>query len=490
MEYEAVIGMEVHVQLLTKSKMFCSCSAETFGAEPNTLVCPVCLGMPGTLPVINRKAVEYTIMTGLALNCQIAEFAKFDRKNYFYPDLPKGYQISQYDLPLCFNGWLEVEADGQVRRIRIRRVHLEEDTAKLFHLGDYTLIDFNRAGVPLMEIVTEPDIRSPEEARQYLIKLRTILRYLGVSTADMEKGAMRCEANVSLRPKGSTELGTRVEIKNINSFRFVKQALEYEIERQKRLLEQGKKVEQITVGWDEEKGKTVIQRTKEYAHDYRYFPEPDLPPLVISREWVERIRASLPELPDARSERFQKQYGLSPAEARTLTADKEAADFFEASAALYPNPRKLVHWITGEIFRLLGETGATFDTLKFTPESLVKLINMVDKGTINQNTAKSVLREMFNTGEDPEAIVKSKGLALISDEASLAKVIEEVIRANPEALERYLGGKESTFGFFMGQVMKATGGRADPALASRLLREKLNQLKNPSGGKDGLKGED
>ncbi len=478
MEYEAVIGMEVHVQLLTKSKMFCSCSAEIFGAEPNTLVCPVCMGMPGTLPVINRKAVEYTLMTGLALNCQIAEFAKFDRKNYFYPDLPKGYQISQYDLPLCFNGWLEVETDGQVRRIRIRRVHLEEDTAKLFHLGDYTLIDFNRAGVPLMEIVTEPDIRSPEEARQYLIKLRNILRYLGVSTADMEKGAMRCEANVSLRPKGSTELGTRVEIKNINSFRFVKQALEYEIERQKRLLEQGKKVEQITVGWDEEKGRTVIQRTKEYAHDYRYFPEPDLPPLVINREWVEEIKASLPELPDARSERFQRQYGLSPAEARTLTADKEAADFFEASVSLYPNPRKLVPWITGEIFRLLGETNTTFDSLKFSPESLVKLITMVDKGTINQITAKSVLREMFNTGEDPEKIVASKGLALISDEASLVRVIEEVIAANPDALERYLGGKETTFGFFMGQVMKATGGRADPALVSKLLREKLEQLKN------------
>lgn len=478
MEYEAVIGMEVHVQLLTQSKMFCSCSAEIFGAEPNTLVCPVCLGMPGTLPVINRRAVEYTIMTGLALNCQIAEFAKFDRKNYFYPDLPKGYQISQYDLPLCYNGWLEVEAEGEVRRIRIRRVHLEEDTAKLFHLGEYTLIDFNRAGVPLMEIVTEPDIRSPEEARQYLIKLRTILRYLGVSTADMEKGAMRCEANVSIRPKGSKELGTRVEIKNINSFRFVKQALEYEIERQRRLLEQGKKVEQITVGWDEEKGKTVIQRTKEYAHDYRYFPEPDLPPLVISREWVEKIRASLPELPDVRSERFQKQYGLSPAEARILTAEKEAADFFEASVALYPNPRKLVHWITGEIFRLLGEANATFDSLKFSPESLVKLINMVDRGTINQNTAKAVLREMFNTGDDPETIVVKKGLGLITDEASIAKAIEEVLKANPDALRRYLGGKESTFGFFMGQVMKATGGRADPAIVSRLLREKLDQIKN------------
>ena len=477
MEFEAVIGMEVHVELLTESKMFCSCSAKAFGAEPNTHVCPVCLGMPGSLPVINRKAVEYTIMTGLALNCRIAEFAKFDRKNYFYPDLPKGYQISQYDLPIATGGWLEIETENGPKRIRIRRVHLEEDTAKLFHAGDYSLIDFNRAGIPLLEIVSEPDMRTPEEARQYLIKLRTILRYLGVSTADMEKGMMRCEANVSLRPKGSTELGTRVEIKNINSFRFVKQALEYEIERQRKLLEQGRTVEQITVGWDEGRGVTVVQRTKEYAHDYRYFPEPDLPPLVISREWVEEIKSRLPELPDARRKRFQEQYGLSPADARTLTAEKEPADYFEACVALYPEPKKLAHWVTGEFFRLMRDTGATFEDVKVPPENLVKLLKLVDKGTINQNTAKSVLREMFETGADPQEIVEKKGLALIADADYLRGIIEDVLAANPEALQRYLGGKESTFGFFMGQVMKATRGRADPKLASRLLREKLNELK-------------
>ncbi|HDN80771.1 MAG TPA: Asp-tRNA(Asn)/Glu-tRNA(Gln) amidotransferase subunit GatB [Chloroflexi bacterium] len=480
MEYEAVIGMEVHVQLLTKSKMFCSCSAEAFGAEPNTHVCPVCLGMPGSLPVINRKAVEYTIMAGLALNCQIAEFAKFDRKNYFYPDLPKGYQISQYDLPIATNGWLEIETENGHKRIRIRRVHLEEDTAKLFHMGDYTLVDFNRAGIPLLEIVSEPDMSTPEEARQYLIKLRTILRYLGISTADMEKGAMRCEANVSLRPKGSKELGTRVEIKNINSFRFVKQALEYEIERQRKLLEQGRSVEQITVGWDDQRNITVVQRTKEYAHDYRYFPEPDLPPLVISREWVEEIRARLPELPDARRERFQQQYGLSPAEARVLTAEKEPADYFEACVALYPEPKKLANWITGEFFRLLRDTGTSFEDVKVSPEKLVKLLRLVDEGTINQNTAKAVLREMFETGEDPQKIVEKKGLSRITDTAYIQSVIEEVLDANPDALQRYLGGKESTFGFFMGQVMKATKGRADPKLASKLLREKLTELKKNS----------
>jgi len=479
-EYEAVIGMEVHVQLLTKSKMFCSCSAEAFGAEPNTHVCPVCLGMPGSLPVINRKAVEYTIMAGLALNCQIAEFAKFDRKNYFYPDLPKGYQISQYDLPIATNGWLEIETENGHKRIRIRRVHLEEDTAKLFHMGDYTLVDFNRAGIPLLEIVSEPDMSTPEEARQYLIKLRTILRYLGISTADMEKGAMRCEANVSLRPKGSKELGTRVEIKNINSFRFVKQALEYEIERQRKLLEQGRSVEQITVGWDDQRNITVVQRTKEYAHDYRYFPEPDLPPLVISREWVEEIRARLPELPDARRERFQQQYGLSPAEARVLTAEKEPADYFEACVALYPEPKKLANWITGEFFRLLRDTGTSFEDVKVSPEKLVKLLRLVDEGTINQNTAKAVLREMFETGEDPQKIVEKKGLSRITDTAYIQSVIEEVLDANPDALQRYLGGKESTFGFFMGQVMKATKGRADPKLASKLLREKLTELKKNS----------
>ena len=482
MEYEAVIGMEVHVQLLTKSKMFCRCSADYAGAPPNTLVCPVCLGMPGTLPVINRKAVEYTIMTALALNCEIAEFAKFDRKNYFYPDLVKGYQISQYDLPLSRNGWLEIEIDGKRKRIRIRRVHLEEDTAKLIHVHrdgqSYSLIDFNRSGVPLMEIVSEPDIRSPEEARQYLIKLRTILRYLGVSTADMEKGAMRCEANVSLRPVGSKEYGTRVEVKNLNSFRSVKLALEYEIERQKRLLEAGGKVEQETMGWDESRGVTVLQRSKEYAHDYRYFPEPDLPPLVIEREWVEEIRARLPELPDAKRDRFVAQYGLSRYDAGVLVADRAVADYFEAcvrAGAGRAEPKAIANWITGELFRLMKAQGVEIEEVRITPDRLVALIGMVEDGTITASTAKKVLAEVFETGRAPEEIVRERGLAQISDVEALSRVVDEVIAANPKAVADYLAGKEPVLRFLVGQVMKATRGKANPKLANELLLEKLKQ---------------
>jgi len=481
-EYEAVIGMEVHVQLLTKSKMFCRCSADYAGAPPNTLVCPVCLGMPGTLPVINRKAVEYTIMTALALNCEIAEFAKFDRKNYFYPDLVKGYQISQYDLPLSRNGWLEIEIDGKRKRIRIRRVHLEEDTAKLIHVHrdgqSYSLIDFNRSGVPLMEIVSEPDIRSPEEARQYLIKLRTILRYLGVSTADMEKGAMRCEANVSLRPVGSKEYGTRVEVKNLNSFRSVKLALEYEIERQKRLLEAGGKVEQETMGWDESRGVTVLQRSKEYAHDYRYFPEPDLPPLVIEREWVEEIRARLPELPDAKRDRFVAQYGLSRYDAGVLVADRAVADYFEAcvrAGAGRAEPKAIANWITGELFRLMKAQGVEIEEVRITPDRLVALIGMVEDGTITASTAKKVLAEVFETGRAPEEIVRERGLAQISDVEALSRVVDEVIAANPKAVADYLAGKKPVLRFLVGQVMKATRGKANPKLANELLLEKLKQ---------------
>ena len=482
MEYEAVIGMEVHVQLLTKSKMFCRCSADYAGAPPNTLVCPVCLGMPGTLPVINRKAVEYTIMTALALNCEIAEFAKFDRKNYFYPDLVKGYQISQYDLPLSRNGWLEIEIDGKRKRIRIRRVHLEEDTAKLIHVHrdgqSYSLIDFNRSGVPLMEIVSEPDIRSPEEARQYLIKLRTILRYLGVSTADMEKGAMRCEANVSLRPLGSEEYGTRVEVKNLNSFRSVKLALEYEIERQKRLLEAGGKVEQETMGWDESRGVTVLQRSKEYAHDYRYFPEPDLPPLVIEREWVEEIRTKLPELPDAKRDRFVADYGLSRYDAGVLVADRAVADYFETcvrAGAGRVEPKAIANWITGELFRLMKAQGLEIGEVRITPDKLVALIGMVEDGTITASTAKKVLAEVFETGRAPEEIVRERGLAQISDVEALSRVVDEVIAANPKAVADYLAGKKPVLRFLVGQVMKATRGKANPKLANELLLEKLKQ---------------
>jgi aspartyl-tRNA(Asn)/glutamyl-tRNA(Gln) amidotransferase subunit B len=473
-DYEAVIGMEVHAQLLTESKMFCRCSADYAAAEPNTHVCPVCLGMPGMLPVINQKAVEYTVMTALALNCQIPEFSKFDRKNYFYPDLPKGYQISQYDLPLSRDGWLEIEVGGESRPIGIERVHLEEDTAKLVHLGGHSLVDFNRAGVPLMEIVSRPDIRTPEEARRYLTKLRTILRYLGVNSGNMEEGAMRCEANISLRPRGTSELGTKVEVKNLNSFHSVKLALEYEIERQARILRAGGRVEQVTMGWNEARGVTVVQRSKEYAHDYRYFPEPDLPPLVLSRKWVEGIRTSLPELPDARWDRFVERYGLSRYDAEVLTAERSVADYFESCVRVYPDAKAVTNWITGELFRLLKATDAGIEAIKITPKALAKLLTLVEKGAISISMAKDVFAEMFETGRPASQIVEEKGLAQISDAEEISPIVEQVIADNPGPVAEYLAGKEAVLRFLVGQVMKATRGKANPQLVTKLLEEKLH----------------
>ncbi|MDH4136020.1 MAG: Asp-tRNA(Asn)/Glu-tRNA(Gln) amidotransferase subunit GatB [Anaerolineae bacterium] len=473
MNYEAIIGMEVHAELLTQSKMFCSCSADFFGAEPNTLTCPVCTGMPGVLPVINQKAIEYAIMTALALNCTIAEASMFSRKNYFYPDLPKAYQISMYDLPLSENGWLEIEVDGNSKRIGIERVHLEEDTAKLFHVGGHSLVDFNRSGVPLMEIVSQPDMHSADEAYAYLTKLRQILRYLGVSSGDMEKGAMRCEANVSLRPIGSTEYGTKVEVKNLNSFRSVKLALDYEIQRQSRVLDEGGSIEQVTMGWDENQGVTVVQRSKEYAHDYRYFPEPDLPPLSISREWVEEIRSKLPELPAARLDRFIAEYGLSAYDAGILTADKAVADYFEACVKAYPQAKTVSNWITGELFRLIKETETNIEESRITPAALAELLTLVEKGTINQNTAKTVLGEMLKSGRVAAEIVAEKGLAQISDVDELGRVIDEVIAVNPDQAAEYQAGKERLLGWFVGQAMKATRGKANPQLVTELLKEKL-----------------
>jgi len=473
MQYEPIIGMEVHAELLTQSKMFCRCSANFFGAEPNTLTCPVCTGMPGVLPVINRKAVEYAIMTALALNCEIVKASVFSRKNYFYPDLPKAYQISMYDLPLSQNGWLEIEVGGSFKRIGIERVHLEEDTAKLFHVGGYSLVDFDRAGVPLMEIVSQPDLRSADEAYAYLTRLRQILRYLGVSSGDMEKGAMRCEANVSLRPVGSTGYGTKVEVKNLNSFRSVNLALDYEIQRQGRILDEGGSIEQVTMGWDEDRGVTVVQRSKEYAHDYRYFPEPDLPPLSISREWVKEIRNRLPELPEARWNRFVAEYGLSAYDAGILTADKAVADYFETCAKTYPEAKAVSNWITGELFRLLKETETDIEEVRITPAALAELLTLVEKGAINQNTAKSVLGEMFTSGRTAAEIVAEKGLAQISDADELGQIVDQVIAANPDPVAEYRAGKERLWGWFVGQVMRATGGKANPQLVTELLKEKL-----------------
>ena len=468
-----MIGLEVHAQLLTRSKMFCGCSTDSAGAAPNTRVCPVCLGMPGVLPVINRAAVEKTVMTGLALNCQISSYSRFARKNYPYPDLMKGYQISQYELPLCHDGWLEIDVAGRRKRIGIRRVHLEEDTAKLFHAGEFSLIDVNRAGTPLMEIVTEPDIRSADEAREYLVKLQQILRYLGVSTGNMEEGAMRCEPNVSVRPAGATEWGTKVEIKNLNSFRAVKLGLEYEIERQVKLLEAGERVQQVTMGWDEARGVTVVQRSKEEAHDYRYFPEPDLPPLVLDEAWVSRLRAGLVELPDAKRQRFVAQYGLSAKDAELLTAEREVADYYEAGVRAYGDPIKIMHWVSGELFRLLKANEQSIADVKVTPDMLAELLRLVDQKAINLNTAKAVFDEMYATGRPAGAIVQERGLAQISDDAELRAIVADVIAKNPEPAASFRAGKEQALGFLVGQVMRATRGKANPKLAGDLLRRAL-----------------
>ncbi len=483
-KYEVVIGIEVHAQLATKSKMFCGCRADYHNAAPNTHVCPVCLGMPGVLPVINRQAVEYTIMTGLALNCSIPERAKFDRKNYPYPDLPKGYQISQYDLPLCVGGWLEIEPEGGSKRpdgrtsvrIGITRVHLEEDTARSAHPAhaDYSLVEMNRSGVPLMEIVTEPDVRSGHEARLYLTKLQQTLRYLGVSHANMEEGNMRCEPNVSIRPVGRAEFGTKVELKNLNSFRAVEQGIEYEIERQRKLLDAGERVVQETRGWREEEGRTVSQRSKEFAADYRYFPEPDLPPLTIARAYVEELRARLPELPDAKRRRFVSEYGLNEYEANLLTSSRERADFFEGAVRMGPTrARELANWIIGEVARLEHATGNDISTSKLKPEHLFEIVVMLDEKSTNSTTAKSVLETSYLTGKAPRAIVEEQGLTQISGADELSGIVAQVIAANPKPVADFRGGKDAALKALVGLAMRETRGRANPQLVEELLRKAL-----------------
>jgi len=476
--YETVIGLEVHAELKTKTKIFCSCPTE-FGGDPNTHVCPVCLGLPGVLPVLNRRVVEFAIKAGLALNCEIASFSKFDRKNYYYPDLPKNYQISQYDLPIAINGHLEIEVNGEKKIIGITRVHMEEDAGKLVHEGTITksghsYVDYNRTGVPLIEIVSEPDIRSAEEARAYLDKLKSILEYIDVSDCKMEEGSLRCDANVSIRPVGTEKLGTKAEIKNMNSFKALQRALEYEVERQAEVLGEGGRVFQETRSWDDSKGVTVSLRSKEEAHDYRYFPDPDLVPLVIDQEWVTGLKQNLPELPDTRRERFIGDYGLSPYDAGVITGSRELADYFDQCAASYPDAKTVANWVTGELLRFLNANGMDIKETRVSPSHLVEMLKMIDKGTISGKIAKTIFEEMFATGKRAAEIVKDKGLVQISDEGAIAAIVDQVISANPQSVEDFRAGKEKALGFLVGQIMKETKGKANPALVNKLLKEKLS----------------
>lgn len=481
MKYEAVIGLEVHTELQTKTKIFCSCRT-SFGADPNTNVCPVCLGLPGVLPVLNKKVLEYAVRAGLALNCEISRFSKFDRKNYYYPDLPKNFQTSQFDLPICEHGYLDVEMEGEKRRIRITRAHMEEDAGKLVHHGtsitdsDYSLVDYNRTGTPLLEIVSEPDMRSAKEAVAYMEKMRAILQYVGISDCRMEEGSLRCDANVSVRPVGQKELGTKTEIKNINSFKGVERAIEYEAMRQAELLEDGGKVVQETRTWDEKEGVTKSMRTKEEANDYRYFPEPDLVPFTVSDEYIENIRKSLPELPDARKERYMKEFGLSSEDAVFMTNDKATADYFEAAVDAGADPKACVNWLMGEFASQLSTDGIEITKAPVSAENLAALLKLISKGTISGKIAKKVFATMWKEGGNPEEIVKAQGLVQISDTAELSKLVDEVVGKNPKAVEDFKAGKKKAVGALVGQIMKATKGKANPRVINELLNKKLQSL--------------
>ncbi len=480
--YETTVGLEIHVELATDSKMFCGC-AVSFAGEPNSRTCPICLGFPGTLPVPNEKAVEYTMRIGLALNCHIAEHSLFHRKNYFYPDMPKNYQISQYDSPLCERGHVDISGDFGSTRVGITRVHLEEDTGKSVHMGgtgriadsEYSLEDFNRAGTPLVEIVSEPDIHSADEARVFVAELRALLESLGVSDVRMEEGSLRVDANISVRRRGETEHGAKVEVKNMNSIRSVGRALEYEERRQRDALDRGESLVQETRHFDEKTGTTSSLRTKEFAFDYRYFPEPDLVPLAPSREWVQQLKDSLPELPAARRERFASEYGLGSADIEVLTASTKTADWFEAAAAAYGgDPKKVVNWIIADLYGLLNEAGLELHETRFTPAQLAGLISMIDAGKISGKQAKLVLTGMFESGDDPEKVAADKGLEQVSDAGAIEAAVDEVIAENADAADKVRGGQMNTIGFLVGQVMKKTRGQANPGMVNELLRQKLS----------------
>lgn len=481
MKYEVVIGLEVHTELRTATKIFCGCKT-SFGAAPNTNVCPVCLGLPGVLPVLNKKVLEFAVRTGLALNCEISRFSKFDRKNYYYPDLPKNFQTSQYDLPICEHGHLDVEVDGKNYTIGITRAHMEEDAGKLVHHGtsitdsDYSLVDYNRTGTPLLEIVSEPDMRSAKEAVAYMEKLRAILQYCGISDCKMEEGSLRCDANVSVRPVGQKELGTKTEIKNINSFRGVERAIEYEAMRQAELLEDGGTVVQETRTWDEKEGVTKSMRKKEDANDYRYFPEPDLVPFTVSEEYIENIRKGLPELPDARKARYVSELGLPSYSAEYITNDKDRADYFEAMERSGADPREAANWLMGDFAKLLAQNNLEIKDAPVKPEDMAELLKLIAKGTISGKIAKKVFPDMWESGKSPDVIIKEKGLVQISDTGALEALADKVIAANPQSVADFKSGKKKAVGFLMGQIMRETKGKANPQAVNAILAKKLSQI--------------
>ena len=474
-EFETVIGLEVHLQFNTKTKIFCGC-ANKFGAEPNSLTCPVCLGLPGTLPVLNRKALDSAIKVALALNCEVNPYLKFDRKNYYYPDLPKGYQISQFDLPIARNGFLLVVShDGKAQKVRIHRAHLEEDAGKLIHddATNSSLADYNRTGTPLMEIVTEPDLRSAQEAYDYLTALKLTLQYLDVSDCDMEKGSLRCDANVSIREKGESKLGTKAELKNLNSFKAVKNAIDFEVERQKSIVLSGNRVVQETRLWDESKQSTQSMRSKEEAHDYRYFPEPDLVPFMVEKSEIDLVKATIPELPIEKLERFKKEYALTDYDAKIIIQDRSIANFFEKCAALYSDRKKICNWMNGILLQELNARKATITELKIAPEDLIALVKMVDDGEISNLAGKDVLTAMLDTGKNAQTIVKEKGLIQVSDESALEKIVDELIKENPNVVTQIKEGKESAIGFLVGCAMKKSQGKANPKKMGEIIKRRL-----------------
>jgi len=483
MKEEVVIGLEIHIQLMTKAKIFCHCSTDYIGKEPNTNTCPVCLGLPGSLPVLNKKVLEFAVRTSVALNCKINQVSRFHRKNYFYPDLPKAYQISQYDTPLGINGYMEISLSEskEKRKIRITRVHIEEDAGKLVHEGDitsssYSLADYNRCGIPLAEIVTEPDFRSPEEAQIFLVKLRSIVQHLGVCDGNMEEGSMRCDANISLRDAKTGALGTKVEIKNINSFKAVKKALQFEVDRQKRLLAEGEKIIQETRHWNESKFITISMRSKEEAHDYRYFPEPDLLPLKVDLKMVDKIRKNLPELPEARRKRFIKDYQIPEYDAEILTSSKALGDYYERAASLYTDKKVLSNWIMGELLHNLNEEKKEIEYSPISSESLVGMLNLMDKGVISGKMAKDVFEKMFKTGKEASQIVKESGVTQITDENELIKIVDKVINENPKSVDDYNQGKEKALNYLVGQVMRHTKGRAKPDFVFAAIKQRIKKL--------------